>query len=121
MNINELTLGQIKEVATLASNICGVQASPATDSLPSTQEDDVRIVILQRGWVVVGYYRRQNGRVLVSKASVIRNWGTTKGLGELIAGPTVNTKLEPCGEVDSHELAEIASIKCDASRWKVLG
>jgi len=119
MNINELTLGQIKEVASIATNLCTGSGSSAAAS-PSCADNDVRIVILQRGWVVVGYYRRVNGRVLVSKASVIRNWGTTKGIGELIDGPTAATKLEPCGEVDSHELAEIASIKCDASKWQVL-
>lgn len=117
MNIDSLTLGQIKEVASIASNI-GVCASPQT-SAPS-MAGEVRIVILQRGWVVVGYYQRVGGRVLVSNASVIRNWGTTKGLGELISGPTAKTVLEPCGEVDAHELAEIASIKCDTSKWSVL-
>lgn len=116
MNINELTLGQIKEVATIAGSLGTCTTPPVT----VTEPNDIRIVILQRGWVVVGYYQRKNGRVLVSKASVIRNWGTTKGLGELIIGPTAKTVLEPCGEVDLHELAEIASIKCDASKWTVL-
>lgn len=118
MDINNLTLGQIKEVATIAGSLgaCAQNSPPVSSQEPN----DVRIVILQRGWVVVGFYKRVNGRVLVSKASVIRNWGTTKGLGELIAGPTAKTVLEPCGEVDSHELAEIASIKCDASKWTVL-
>ncbi len=118
MNINELTLGQIKEVASVAAGL-GACAQPQT-SPQATAENDIRIVILQRGWVVVGYYKRINGRVLVTKASVIRNWGTTKGIGELVAGPTAKTVLEPCGEVDLHELAEIASIKCDASKWSVL-
>lgn len=118
MNLNDLTLGQIKEVASIAGSLNACNTSPPATN--STAENDVRIVILQRGWVVVGYYKRVNGRVLVTKASVIRNWGTTKGIGELVNGPTSKTVLEVCGEVDSHELAEIASIKCDASKWTVL-
>ena len=117
MNINDLTIGQVKEVASFAAGIGG-GCKPTS----SVAGEEVRIVILQRGWVVVGYYRRELGRVLVTKASVIRNWGTTKGIGELTAGPTSSTKLDPCGEVDAHELAEVASIKCDTAMWaKVLG
>jgi hypothetical protein len=115
MDINNLTLGQIKEVASIATGLCATPSASA-----NVDSGEVRIVILQRGWVVVGYYKRANGRVFVSKACVIRNWGTAKGLGELIAGPTAKTVLEPCGEVDAHELAEIASIKCDTSKWTVL-
>lgn len=117
MNINDLTLGQIKEVATVAANIggCAPQASA-----PSAA-GEVRIVVLQRGWVVVGYYHRGGGRVLVGKASVIRRWGTTKGIGELTSGPLASTTLDPCGDVDAHELAEVLTLRCDSAAWaKVL-
>jgi hypothetical protein len=113
MDILNLTIGQAQQVAALF----GALTTPKTSTLDLCHDPEVRIVILQRGWVVVGYYRRMNGRVLVSKAAVIRNWGTTKGLGELITGPTPKTVLEVCGDVDAHELAEIASIKCDVSKW----
>lgn len=111
MNINDLTIGQVKEVASFAAGIGGCKPSVAST------DADVRIVILQRGWVVVGYYRRELGRVLVTRASVIRNWGTTKGIGELVTGPTSSTNLDPCGEVDAHELAEVANIKCNTAAW----
>lgn len=118
MDINELTLGQIKEVATVAANI-GAACTPQASAPSVTGE--IRIVVLQRGWVVVGYYHRSGGRVLVGKASVIRRWGTTKGLGELCNGPLANTTLDPCGDVDAHELAEVLTIKCEREPWaKVL-
>jgi hypothetical protein len=119
MDINSLTLGQVKEVASIAGAL-GVCSTGQASAASEAGSADVRIVILQRGWVIVGYYRRAGGRVLVSKASVIRNWGTTKGLGELRTGPTNKTVLEPCGDVDAHELAEIASIKCEATKWSTL-
>ena len=82
--------------------------------------NDVRIVILQRGWVMVGYYSREGSRCKLSKASVIRNWGTTKGLGEISAdGPTAATKLEPTnGLVEFHELTEIGTIQASELKWK---
>lgn len=78
-----------------------------------------RIVILQRGWVMVGDLSIAGEECLLKDASVIRNWGTKKGLGEIaLGGPTTQTVLEPCGEVTFHRLTTIAEIKCDESKWK---
>ena len=80
--------------------------------------DDVRIVVLHRGHVVVGYYSQDGGEVIVRRPSVVRIWGATRGLGEIAAGgPTSKTILDPCGEVRVHRLAVIMSIKCEASKW----
>lgn len=76
------------------------------------------IVILQRGWVVVGDVTQTGSAVEIKNASVIRKWGTTKGLGELaLSGPLAETKLDPCGTVRAHELAIIATLKCEESKW----
>ena len=37
---------------------------------------DVKIVILQRGWVMVGKFERNGSDCKLNNASVIRNWGT---------------------------------------------
>lgn len=80
---------------------------------------NVKIVILQRGWVMVGYYKRDGDQCTLTNASVIRQFGTTKGLGEIAKdGPTASTKLEPCnGLVEFHQLTVIAMINCEASKW----
>ena len=82
--------------------------------------NDIRIVILQRGWVMVGYYERNETDCKLHKASVIRVFGTTKGLGEIAKdGPTISTKLDPCnGLVEFHRLTEIATISCDENKWE---
>ncbi len=86
--------------------------------MPKAKDVDVRIVILQRGWVMVGAYERKGEHATLSHASVIRRWGTTKGLGELAAnGPLGNTVLDPCPNVEFHQLTEIANMKCEASKW----
>lgn len=79
---------------------------------------DMRIVILQRGWVMVGEYTKVSSELhTLTDAAVIRIWGTTKGLGELINGPLSNTKLDPCGFVEFHPLTVIASFKVKADKW----
>ena len=48
---------------------------------------DIRIVILQRGWVAVGRFSQSGSDCILEQASIIRKWGTTKGLGEIVSGP----------------------------------
>ncbi len=80
--------------------------------------DDIRIVVLHRGHVVVGEYERIGDDVVVRNASVIRLWGTTRGLGEIAAGgPTAKTVLDRCGTVRVHALAVILTIDCEGEKW----
>jgi hypothetical protein len=80
---------------------------------------DYRIVILQRGWVMVGEYHADGDARWLENAKVIRRWGTTQGLGQLINGPLPETVLDPAGRVDFHVLGVVATIKCDAVAWGV--
>ena len=86
----------------------------ATEAMP-----DIRIVILQRGWVAVGIFQKgEDGARFLKNASIIRIWGTTKGLGEICAGPTSTTKLDPCGDMAFHEFTIVSTMKADAKGWK---
>lgn len=68
-----------------------------------------QIVILNRGWVVVGDYSEKGDECTLENASVIRVWGTTKGLGELAeSGPTSFTKLDSCPNVHFHKMTMVA-------------
>lgn len=77
------------------------------------------ILVLQRGWVVVGDLTSEDdSKVHLDNASVIRRWGTSKGLGELaLEGPKHGTVLDPCGVVEAHPLAIVLRIPCEASKW----
>ncbi len=90
------------------------------DSVNQTITGNIKIVILQRGWVMVGYFERSGNDCKLSKASVIRSWGTTKGLGEIAAGgPTSSTKLDKChGLVEFDYLTVVAQVACEESKWK---
>ncbi len=76
-----------------------------------------QIVVLQRGWVVVGDVSEVGDKVVIDNASVIRYWGTTKGLGELVEGPTSTTKLDPAGTVTAHQLAVVFTLDVNAEKW----
>ncbi len=80
---------------------------------------DLKIVILQRGWVFIGRLSGDEDLVLEG-AKNVRIWGTTKGLGEIaLNGPTSKTVLDPAGRVSFHLLTVVAIIDCDESKWSL--
>ena len=83
-----------------------------------TTSSEWRIVIAQRGWVFVGRWTQDGDNITLTDASVIRTWGTTKGLGELaLNGPTSKTVLDPVGTVRLHQLGVVASLDTAVSSW----
>jgi hypothetical protein len=79
------------------------------------------IVVLQRGWVVVGDVAEDtDSLVRLENASVVRRWGTTKGLGEMAAsGPLSETVLDACpAGVKAHPLAIVMRMPCEAAAWQ---
>jgi len=80
------------------------------DAVPVTPSNK-KIVILQRGWIVVGDFAMEGQHCTLTNSSVIRSWGTSKGLGQLaLDGPQSGTKLDPCGTCEFHELNIVAML-----------
>lgn len=78
-----------------------------------------KIVILQRGWVMVGKLERKGSECKLHRAAVLRRWGTKEGLGELSGGPLDDTKLDKCGGlVEFDWLTVVASISVDGAKWQ---
>lgn len=77
----------------------------------------IKILVLQRGWVAVGEFSQEGSQVVLQNASVIRRWGTSKGLGELVGGPTNETVLDPCGTIRVHELAVVFAMDVERKGW----
>jgi len=88
------------------------------DSMNLNLSKDIRICILQRGWVAVGRFIQKDSDCVLETASVIRRWGTSNGLGELISGPLPDTTLDKCGTLRFHELAIVATLDCEAGKWE---
>ena len=80
---------------------------------------DLRIVVLQRRWHLVGVYTREGLYARLSHCSVIRRWGTTDGLGELAEkGPLASTELDavPRG-VEYFEPTAVFTLHCNVEAW----
>lgn len=99
--------------------INGVAYVPKSQVQAKQPDGPTKIVILQRGWVMVGKLERNGSECKLHNASVVRSWGTSKGLGEIAkGGPTSSTKLDPCyGVVEFDYLTVVASIACEESAW----
>lgn len=76
------------------------------------------IIVLQRGWVIVGDYQADGNECTVTNGSVIRNWGTKRGLGELAAdGPQSGTVLDPIPTANFHPLTMVMRLQC-SDKWQ---
>jgi len=83
-------------------------------------EGTIKIVVLQRGWISVGYFERNGSDCKLHHSHTIRKWGTTQGLGELAKnGPLPNTVLDKeNGLVEFDYLTVIKTISCEELKWK---
>jgi len=91
------------------------------DSVKDVKEytGDVKIVVLQRGWVYIGRFERNGNDCKLHNAYNIRIWGTTKGLPELVNGMTSKTVLDKCdGIVEFDYLTVVHTITCNSEAWK---
>lgn len=78
-----------------------------------------QIVILNRGWVVVGDYSEYGDTCLLINASVVRKWGTTKGLGELAEkGVLEDTILDASPDIRFNKLTMVARMDVNMNAWK---
>lgn len=86
------------------------------DAVPDTK-GDVKIAVLDRGFVYVGRVSYDGDLLVLSNAKNLRIWGTTKGLGELVNGPLSGTKLDHVGTVRVPSRALISLIDVVESKW----
>jgi hypothetical protein len=100
--------------------INGIDYVPKSSQPYVEPSGDVKIVVLQRGWVMVGRLERSGSECKLHQASVVRVWGTKKGLGELaMNGPLKDTTLDKCGGVVEFDyLTVVAAISCEESKWR---
>ena len=112
---NKLT----KEVMAKTITIDGVEYVNKSESVSTEYKGDIKIVILQRGWNMIGRFEKVGTDCKLHNASVIRTWGTTNGLGELAeTGKLTSTKLDKCyGVVEFDWLTVVATIACNESKW----
>ena len=79
---------------------------------------DVKIAVLDRGFVYVGRVGYEGDFLILTNARNIRKWGTTKGLGELVNGPRADTVTDAVGTVRAPLRALISLIDVVGAKWK---
>lgn len=106
---------EVKEIS-----INGVSYVPKDSIVAKEINSDIKIVVLQRGWIVVGRFERNGTQCKLHNASVIRAWGTTNGLGEIAeGGPTSSTKLDKCkGVVEFDYMTVVLTVDCEVKKWQ---
>lgn len=109
------TEAEVKEI-----RVNGVDYVPKDSVVEKEINSDIKIVVLQRGWIVVGRFERSGSQCKLHNASVIRRWGTTNGLGEIAeGGPTSSTKLDKCkGVVEFDYMTVVLTIDCEVRKWQ---
>lgn len=99
--------------------IDGVEYVPKSQVSDEPRNSNIKIVILQRGWVFIGRWTEDGDQCGLDNAYIIRAWGTTKGLGELaLEGKTSSTKLDKAGRVEFHRLTIVATINAKEELWE---
>lgn len=113
---NKLSSTTIDEVEINGIKYIRKSLIPSSTAIEHT--GDIKIVILQRGWVYVGRFERNGNDCKLHNASCIRVWGTTKGLQELVNGVTASTKLDKCeGVVEFDWLTVVHTITVNQNKW----
>ena len=89
---------------------------PVTAPLPTSGV--LSIVVADRGWVYIGKVEQEADWLTVIDARQITRWGTTKGLNELVDGPTSTTRLGAPASIRIPMRAVITVIPVVASKWE---
>lgn len=105
------------DVKTLTIN--GVEYVQRRSEKKEEFKGDIKIVILQRGWIMIGRFERNGSDCKLHDSYTVRRWGTTKGLGELSEkGKLKDTILDKnCGVVEFDYLTVVALISCKEDVW----
>lgn len=86
---------------------------------PKAPNSSLKIVVLDRGYVVMGNVSFQDEYVVIDNCSCVRRWGTTKGLGQLASeGKQSETVLDAQPKTTVHKLQVVQMIDCEEKAWK---
>lgn len=80
----------------------------------------IHILVLQRGWVVVGRLQKEYDEFVLTNAATIRRWGSSgiglNGLAE--KGPQSGTVLDKGPTIRCHELTVVMRLECNQANWE---
>ena len=85
--------------------------------VPKIVNGNIRIVVLDRGFVYVGHVTEYDDHIEVKNARSIIRWGTSKHLAELVNGPLSETKLGDCCDFIAYRGSVVHMISVNQDKW----
>lgn len=79
----------------------------------------LEIIVCHDRWHFIGSVTENGDKLIIANARNIRQWGTTRGLGEIaLLGPTQKTVLDDYGVVTVQKDKVVCRIACLEKQWK---
>jgi hypothetical protein len=75
------------------------------------------IVVVDSGFVFCGDCIHNEDTLVITNVKQLRQWGTTRGLGELVNGPTPKTVIDPIPSVIVPRARVIFTIPVNEKKW----
>ena len=76
-----------------------------------------QIVVVDSGFVFLGDCISDQDTLVMTNVKQLRQWGTSRGLGELVDGPTPKTVMDPIPSVIVPLARVIFTIPVNESKW----
>ncbi len=89
----------------------------ATMLAPVEENHGLALVVADRGHVWLGRAATRGDWTHVAGARVVRRWGTSKGLNQLVEGPQPDTVLDAPADLKVATRAVIAIIPVEEEAW----
>lgn len=81
------------------------------------EDHGLALVVADRGHVWLGRAVTDGAWTRITKARVVRRWGTTEGLNQLVHGPRPDTRIDAPADLKVASRAVIAVIPVEAAAW----
>ena len=78
---------------------------------------EIKIVVLERGFVYVGRYSEDGDKVTITGARALIRWGTSKHIAELVNGPLPNTKMGDRCTLTARVSQVVYCVEVDNDKW----
>ena len=76
-----------------------------------------QIVVVDSGFVFLGDCISDQDTLVMTNVKQLRQWGTSRGLGQLVDGPTAQTVMDPIPSVIVPRPRVIFTIPVNESKW----
>ena len=111
------TAQSMTEAKILRENSMDTMIVNGVEYVPKHSFGNIKIVVLDRGYVYVGRVKELEDRIEISQAKNIIRWGTSEHLGQLEDGPLERTKLGKACHVTAYKPSVMHMIDVDQTKW----